>query len=118
VACAAGKVTLALLEKELLDNARQRGEELIEGLNKLAAVYPCLSSPRGKGLMIGIDVLDSRGNLSPNFRDHLLNEAFYSGLLLLGCGKAAIRFCPPLVITSEQIEAGLAILGEILATLP
>jgi 4-aminobutyrate aminotransferase len=118
VACAAGKVTLDLLEGELLENARQRGAELSEGLSKLSRLYPSLSVPRGKGLMVGIDVLDTRGNLSPILRDHVLNEAFYRGLLLLGCGKAAIRFCPPLVITSEQIQAGLEILGEILASLP
>jgi 4-aminobutyrate aminotransferase len=118
VACAAGKVTLDLLEGELLENARQRGAELSEGLSKLSGLYPGLSVPRGKGLMVGIDVLDTRGNLSPILRDHVLNEAFYRGLLLLGCGKAAIRFCPPLVITSEQIQAGLEILGEILASLP
>lgn len=114
VACAAGKVTLQLLEEGLVDNARQRGEELLAGLTQLSGRCGRLSLPRGKGLMIGIDLLDREGNLDPVWRDHFVHEAFYRGLLLLGCGKSAIRFCPPLVITHEQIQVALKIFGDIL----
>jgi 4-aminobutyrate aminotransferase len=48
-------------------------------------------------------------------RDRILQEAFLRGLLLLGCGKAAIRFCPPLVIDSDQIQTSVQILFEVLA---
>ncbi|ACK72816.1 Acetylornithine transaminase [Gloeothece citriformis PCC 7424] len=114
IACAAGKVTLDLLEGGLMENATQRGEELLLGLTQLSQRFDRLSLPRGKGLMIGIDLLDREGNLDPVLRNYVLNEAFYRGLLLLGCGKAAIRFCPPLVISGEQIEVALKILAEIL----
>ena len=48
-------------------------------------------------------------------RDDLVQAAFHRGLLLLGCGESAIRFCPPLCITAEQVERALEILSGVLA---
>jgi 4-aminobutyrate aminotransferase len=117
VACAAANITLELLETGLMANCLARGEQLQTGLSQLASSFFCLSQPRGKGLMVGIDLLDSDGELAPDTRNEMVNRAFYRGLLLLGCGKAAIRFCPPLVIDSEQIQTALAILKTILEEL-
>jgi 4-aminobutyrate aminotransferase len=118
VACAAANVTLQLLESELIDNARERGEELQGALRGLSRKFPFISLPRGKGLMIAVDFKDKQNNFNPQLRDRVVDAAFYRGLLLLGCGKAAIRFCPPLVITSEQIQVAVNILTEILLKLP
>ncbi len=107
VACAAGIATLRLLENGLMDNATKMGELLQAGLFKLHQRYSQISRPRGKGLMVAVDILDSEGNLSTSSRDAIINAAFHQGLLLLGCGKAAIRFCPPLVIDAEQIQVAL-----------
>ena len=71
-----------------------------------------VSIPRGKGLMVAIDIFDRAGNLDSELRDRIINQAFLRGLLLLGCGKAAIRFCPPLVIDSDQIQVALEILVQ------
>lgn len=117
VACAAAIATLQLLETGLMGNARQRGEQLQAGLTQLGQKFPRLSPPRGKGLMVAVDLLDAQGSLDPNLRDRVVEQAFYRGLLLLGCGKAAIRFCPPLVIEAEQIHVALQILRELMAEL-
>jgi len=114
VACAAGIVTLKLLESGLMDNATQMGELLQTGLTQLHEQFPRMSLPRGKGLMVAVDLLDEDGNFDSTLRDRIIQEAFYHGLLLLGCGKAAIRFCPPLVINREQIQTSLDILAGIL----
>lgn len=116
VACAVANVTLDLLAEELMRNALARGAELQAGLQQLSHLLPGLSAPRGKGLMVGIDILDQDGQLSGQRRDLIVDRAFYHGLLLLGCGKAAIRFCPPLVIDAEQIQTALAILKMVLET--
>ncbi|MBD2776478.1 acetyl ornithine aminotransferase family protein [Iningainema tapete] len=108
VACAAGIATLQLLESGLMANATEMGELLQAGLLRLSQQFP-LSPPRGKGLMVAVDILDNEGKL----RDRLIKEAFLRGLLLLGCGKAAIRFCPPLVIDSDQIQIALDIISDI-----
>lgn len=114
VACAAGLATLRLLEQGLMENATKMGELLQAGLFKLHQKFPKVSQPRGKGLMIAVDLLDEEGNFDPQLRNNFVHQAFERGLLLLGCGKAAIRFCPPLVIDEEQIDVALDILSDIL----
>jgi len=114
VACAAGIVTLQLLESGLMENASKMGELLQAGLTRLHERFSRMSLPRGKGLMVAVDLLDEEGNFDYKLRDRILQEAFLRGLLLLGCGKAAIRFCPPLVIDSEQIKIALDIISDVL----
>jgi 4-aminobutyrate aminotransferase len=108
VACAAGIATLRLLEGGLMENAVKMGELLQAGLRELHERFSTVSLPRGKGLMVAVDLLDR------DLRDRIVQAAFYKGLLLLGCGKAAIRFCPPLVIDGEQIKVALDIFSELL----
>ncbi|MDF5738911.1 MULTISPECIES: acetyl ornithine aminotransferase family protein [unclassified Nostoc] len=116
VACAAGIATLRLLESGLMTNATQMGELLQASLTELHQKFSRLSPPRGKGLMVAVDLWDEQGNLDHKLRDRIIQEAFLRGLLLLGCGKAAIRFCPPLVIDSDQIQVALQIISEILSS--
>ncbi|MEI2578412.1 aminotransferase class III-fold pyridoxal phosphate-dependent enzyme, partial [Scytonema sp. PRP1] len=118
VACAAAIATLRLLESGLMANATEMGELLQAGLHRLSQQFPQISPPRGKGLMVAVDLLDDEGKFDPKLRDRILQEAFLRGLLLLGCGKAAIRFCPPLVIDSDQIQTALQILFEVLTEIP
>jgi 4-aminobutyrate aminotransferase len=115
VACVAAIATLRLLESGLMANALEMGELLQTGLTQLHEKFPQLSLPRGKGLMVAVDLWDEEGNLDRKMRDRIIQEAFLRGLLLLGCGKAAIRFCPPLVIDSNQIHIALDILSDILS---
>jgi 4-aminobutyrate aminotransferase len=116
VACAAGIATLRLLESNLMANASQMGELLQAGLTQMHGRFSRMSLPRGKGLMVAVDLLNEEGNLDHKLRDRIIQEAFLRGLLLLGCGKAAIRFCPPLVIDSDQIQIALQIISEVLSS--
>ena len=47
-------------------------------------------------------------------RDEIVQTCFRQGLLLLGCGVSTLRFCPPLVVTTEQCDTAVAILDEVL----
>jgi 4-aminobutyrate aminotransferase len=62
--------------------------------------------------MVAHDVL-REGELSTALRDEIVQLAFRRGLLLLGCGDAAVRFCPPLCITAEQVQIALNILADV-----
>ncbi len=104
VACRAALVTLDLLEGGYMANAAERGEQLREGLRKL----PGLSHVRGLGLMTAADVP------SASVREKVIDGCFRRGLLLLGCGESAIRFCPALCVTASQVADCLRILGEVL----
>ena len=51
---------------------------------------------------------------SDDLRERVVQTAYTRGLLLLGCGESAIRFCPPLCINAKQVETALQVLREIL----
>jgi 4-aminobutyrate aminotransferase len=114
VSCRAALATLDLVQREYMANARERGAQLRAGLENLAGRTSLLANARGLGLMLAVDAIGPQGPDSQR-RDELVNAAFHRGLLLLGCGKAGIRFCPALCVTAEQIETALRILGEICA---
>lgn len=104
VACRAALVTLDLLEREYMANATARGEQLRAGLCELAARHAGLTGVRGMGLMTAVDLP------SAAHREKVIQAAFHRGLLLLGCGDTAIRFCPPLCVTASQVDTALRIL--------
>lgn len=112
ISCRAALATIDLIEREYLANTVARGVQLRAGLQRLAGEVDCLANPRGLGLMQAIDVIDA-GGLDHDRRNALVDEAFYKGLLLLGCGRASIRFCPALCVTSEQVATALEILGRL-----
>jgi 4-aminobutyrate aminotransferase len=105
VACRAALATIDLLEGGMMANATERGEQLRAGLRRLATRHSDLGEVRGLGLMTAVDVEN---------REAVIQSAFQHGLLLLGCGETAIRFCPPLCITAQQVEKALEILDAVL----
>jgi 4-aminobutyrate aminotransferase len=118
VSCRASIATIDLLQRELMANAEARGRQLRTGLTELGRKHVCLGTPRGLGLMTAVDVLKtdtSREHFSA-LRDKVIQSAFHRGLLLLGCGESAVRFCPPLCITPSEVDVCLRILDELLAS--
>lgn len=116
VSCRAALATLDLLEKGYLDNATQRGEQLRAGLQALSKKHSQIGEVRGLGLMMAMDIVNPESKeLDANTRDQIVDKAFHLGLLLLGCGESAIRFCPPLCINEEQINIALKVLDEVLS---
>ncbi len=115
VACRAALTTIELLQREYMANAEARGQQLRHGLGELLEAHDCLAHVRGLGLMTAVDVLNERGDYDPKSRDAIIQTAFERGLLLLGCGESALRFCPPLCVTEEQVETCLRLLGEVVA---
>jgi 4-aminobutyrate aminotransferase len=111
VCCAAGLATLNLLEREYLANAAARGAELSAALGQLATNNKHLAGARGLGLMQAVDVVDEQGRPDPDLRHKIIHAAYHRGLLLLGCGKAAIRFCPALCVSPDQMKSAMDILA-------
>jgi 4-aminobutyrate aminotransferase len=68
--------------------------------------------------MRAVDVISRRtGKPDPALREKILKETFNRGVILLGCGEAAIRFCPPLCINEAQLDVGLKVFAETLASM-
>jgi 4-aminobutyrate aminotransferase len=116
VSCRAALATLDLLESEYIDNAAERGKQLRQGLARLQKISAHAGEIRGLGLMTAMDIISDQEQRSPApaLRDEFIQTAFYHGLLLLGCGETAIRFCPPLCVTAEQVNKALDILTGVL----
>ena len=116
VSCAAALETIALLEEGLMENATREGDFLLSQLRNMSQRHTSIGDVRGKGLMIGVDLVTDRASRKPEnrLRDAVVQSCFHRGLLLLGCGESAIRLCPPLVINREQAKTALAILDEAL----
>jgi 4-aminobutyrate aminotransferase len=117
VSCRAALATLDLLQQEYIANAAERGEQLRQGLLKLQRQHSEVGEVRGLGLMVAMDLVKDRDKLTPDpaLRERVVQAAFQSGLLLLGAGESAIRFCPPLCISADQVETALSILAGVLA---
>ena len=117
LACRASVETLALLDEGLMENAREQGEFLMAGLKELMAKFEVVGDVRGKGLMIGVELVKDRESKErfPELRDQVEVEAFEQGLLILGCGPNTVRICPPLVIDRQQAAAFLELFESSLA---
>lgn len=117
VSCRAALASIEWIEKKYMKNADVLGRYLKEELIKLQAQFPKhLGEVRGLGLMVGLDVVSEGHADKPAraMRDQVVDDSYYAGLLLLGCGEATIRFCPPLSITKEELGTGLRLLGEVM----
>jgi len=116
VACAAGLVTVELLEKELTANAARVGGYIMDRLRDWPARFPIVGEVRGLGLMIGIELVRNQRTRerAPAARNRVLELAFERGLLVLGAGENSIRLCPPLVITRDQAAFAVDVLEECL----
>jgi 4-aminobutyrate aminotransferase len=115
VSCRAALATLDLLEGGYIANAAERGEQLKRELQGLQKRHSEIREVRGLGLMVAMDLInDEDGSPAAARRDELIQSAFHHGLLLLGCGESAVRFCPPLCITAEQIETAIRIVDTVL----
>jgi len=114
VSCAAALATIALLRDQLVANAADVGGHLMSGLTAIAAKHPLIGDVRGRGLMVGVELVRDRQTKERAIeeRDAVVSAAFARGLLLLGAGKNAIRFSPPLVLTRAQAETAVKIFDE------
>ena len=114
VSCSAALATIELLEAELMENAKIRGEYLMTELRELQKSMECMGDVRGKGLMVGVELVKDRETKerASDWRNEVIQKAFQKGLLLLGCGENTIRFSPALTVTGEEIDTCLSIFEE------
>jgi 4-aminobutyrate aminotransferase len=110
--CAAALATLDLVEKEYAANAAQVGEYFLARLRELQQRFECIGDVRGKGLMIGMELVTDRASRAParSLSAAVLTRAFHNGLLLLSCGVSTVRFIPPLMINRAHVDEAMGLL--------
>jgi len=117
VSIAAALATMDVLEREGVDNAARVGELMLERLRGWKQTHPLVGDVRGRGLMIGIELVRDKITREPatELRNHLEALAFERGLMVLGCGETTLRLCPPLLINEYEATVALDILEESLS---
>ncbi|MBN1316902.1 MAG: aminotransferase class III-fold pyridoxal phosphate-dependent enzyme [Anaerolineales bacterium] len=111
VACAAAVATIQVMREEgLIENASQRGAQLMAGLLNLQSSFLQIGEVRGLGLMIGVE-FGRPGAPDPDTTKVVKQAAYNRGLMLLTCGTFdnVIRWIPPLTTTEEEIDQALSI---------
>jgi 4-aminobutyrate aminotransferase len=106
VSSAAALATIKVLKDGLVRNADEIGRYLIDKLRALMDKYLLIGDVRGRGLMIGVELVRDRQTKerATTERDRIVQEMFKRGVLILGAGRNAIRFAPPLVINKPQVD--------------
>ncbi|ABD45332.1 transaminase, acetylornithine/succinylornithine family protein [Ehrlichia chaffeensis str. Heartland] len=97
-----------ILKDGFLDNVTKNGHYLYKRLEDLAKKFPVIEEVKGKGLMIGLKI-----NTNINNRE-LMHDLISCGLLTNTASNNTLRIVPPLIITQQEIDEGLAILESYL----
>jgi len=113
LACAAGLAVLRIFDQEgLVERAARMGEHLRAELEKLASKHECVVDARGRGLLRGLALADDVDAMATL---HALRD---KGLLLTLAGGFVLRISPPLNVTTEELDEGLAIVDALLTDPP
>jgi 4-aminobutyrate aminotransferase len=117
VSIAAALATLDIIEREAMANAARVGGLMLQRLESWKQTHPLVGDVRGRGLMIGIELVKDKASREPAAatRNRIETLAFERGLMVLGCGESSLRLSPPLIVREEEATVALDILEESLA---
>jgi 4-aminobutyrate aminotransferase len=112
IACAAANATLDLVSGGLMANAAQVGDYFTGRLREMARDYPCIGEIRGRGLMIGVELIQPGPDRAPAkaLVEAIINRGYHNGVLLLSCGVSTLRFMPPLSVSKAEIDEVVGLL--------
>jgi 4-aminobutyrate aminotransferase len=117
ISCAAALATLELVRTQYMDNARVMGGYFMQKLRDITAKSDLIGDVRGRGLMVGMELVKSRRGKepAPELARALVSRAYQNGLLLLTCGASTVRFIPPLSVDQSITDEAIAIIEQSLA---
>jgi len=116
------KVLEIVLRDNLVENSRAMGQYLLEGLHKLQDRYGCIGDVRGRGLMTGVEIVADRKSKGPavdlarKIAQKMYELGLWANLSSHSSFSGVFRIAPPIVITKEQIDEGLAIMEQAFKT--
>jgi 4-aminobutyrate aminotransferase len=114
VSCAAGLATLDVIKREhVLENATDKGAQLISRLRELQRRTPAIGEVRGLGLMVGIELVKKNGAPDKDLQKKIRKVCLDSGMVVLSCGPHdnVLRLIPPLNISQAELDEGWEILN-------
>ncbi len=89
---------------------------MLERVRGWVKSHPLVGDVRGRGLMIGIEIVKDKATREPavELRNRIETLAFERGLIMLGCGETSLRLSPPLIVSKEEATVALDILEDAL----
>ncbi len=107
LAMAAAVATVeTMLKGDVLEESCKTGEYFISGLNKLKQKHQIITDVRGRGLMLACGLnIEGAG---------IVNECMKRGLLINCTGGKTLRFVPPLIITTQEVDQAIDILDKVM----
>jgi 4-aminobutyrate aminotransferase len=117
LSCAAATAVIETIKDEkLLDNANKQGAYTLKRLAELKERSEIVGDVRGKGLMIGIELVEDKDTKKPAAKKavQVITRAWKRGVAIITCGASTIRIAPPLTIQREILDAALDIVEDII----
>ncbi len=105
-----GRILQVIEEDNLVENAEQVGDYLLQNIEGLADQFEAVTNARGKGLFCAIDLPNKE------IRDRIIKECFNNKLMILSCGTRTIRFRPPLTVEKQHIDEAIDIIEKSIAS--
>jgi 4-aminobutyrate aminotransferase len=112
IACSVALQVIEVIKKErLLENSFNQGKYLVKRLNEMKEIYDIIGDVRGKGLMIGIEIVNNSTDRKSNEDEakDIMDKCFRRGLVFTICGLSTLKITPPLTIKRDAIDEGLSI---------
>lgn len=113
-ACAVARKVIDILERDdLIRNAKERGDQLVKGLQPLIERYACAVEVRGRGLHVGFEVRDEKTALPLGgvFAFRCVEKGLYPGYF--GESNQVLRLHPPLIITEAEVQYAVDVIASV-----
>jgi len=116
LSCVAASAVISIIKEEgLFENATLQGAYTMKRLEKLREQSEIVGDVRGKGLMIGMEIVENNENKKPAAKkaSEIMMRSWKRGVAVITCGVSTIRIAPPLTITRELVNAALEIVEDV-----
>jgi 4-aminobutyrate aminotransferase len=114
---AATAVINTIKEERLLENATKQGSYIMRRLEELKEKSEIVGDVRGKGLMIGMEIVENKENKKPASKEttEIMMRSWRRGVAVITCGVSTIRIAPPLNITRELVDSALDVVEDVVS---
>lgn len=115
LSCVAADAVIEIVKEEkLLENAAKQGAYIMKRLGELKEQSEIVGDVRGKGLMIGMEIVEDKESKKPAPQKvtDIIMRSWKRGINVISCGASTIRVAPPLIITRDLIDSAVDIIGD------
>jgi 4-aminobutyrate aminotransferase len=117
LSCVAALAVIDIIKEEgLLENATKQGKHIKKRLENLKEECEIVGDVRGKGLMIGTEIVEDKDTKKPagEKAKEIMMRCWKRGIAIITCGASTLRIAPPLIITREIVDSGMDIIEDVI----